>query len=234
MTCQRPSNHRTGCPAEGSSASEFVSDGAQVTSGGGRDGIVQRQADTRVISPGGAKQALAFARSLLASLFLITGVAQATAQAAPMALDTFGAICQADANQSQTAAQFEADGWTAPPAALLPAFAHELMEPDEEALFVRDAGTGKILAATMTEKRGLLGTRTRSACFLRVFVETPDQMRADFRNRMEVEPDTITDNAKVHADLWTTLLKGRTVGFRAEKLPEGFWMVTVSRVLVNA
>jgi len=158
----------------------------------------------------------------------------AAAQAAPLALDSFRSICQANLDQPETSARFAADGWTLAPDSLSDAFTQDIVDPDAEALFVRDVGAGKVLAATMSEKRGLLGTRTRSVCFIRVFVETPDQMRADFRSRMGAAPDTATDSDEVRADSWSSLLAGQVIGLRAVKLPEGYWMVTAYRVLTNA
>ncbi|MBT8408044.1 MAG: hypothetical protein KJN93_00280 [Alphaproteobacteria bacterium] len=107
------------------------------------------------------------------------------------------------------------------------------MDPDDARRFALKTGGATILAAAMTERRGFIAKRNKTICFVRVFVETPDQMRADFRTRMGNAPDTTTDSIEVRADVWATLLGGRVVGFRAVNLPDGIWMVTISRMLAD-
>lgn len=167
------------------------------------------------------------------SLGLALVATGAAAQPAPRALDTFQSVCAKDLSHDATAAALAEDGWQPAPPELEALFGQDILDPDDARRFVIDTGDGTLLAAAMTERRGLLGTRNRTLCFVRLFLETPDPIRADFRARMGAAPDNTTDSDEVRADLWGTIPSGRIVGLRAVNLPEGFWMITVSRTLAD-
>lgn len=158
----------------------------------------------------------------------------AVGQGAPLALSTFSDVCLTDTEHSRTVAAFSQAGWSASPSELEQLFAQDLVDPDETSRFVMNLdGGGSVLAAALSEKRGLLGTRNKTVCMLRLFVETPERIRADFRDQQAAQPDDVTNSAEVAADIWDSYSNGKVIGFRATLLPEGFWMVTLTRVLVD-
>lgn len=171
-----------------------------------------------------------FLRTLALGAVGVISASTALSQPAPTALDAFQSICMAEADHTSTVAAFERTGWSQPSAQFEQYLTQDLLDPDDAALFSLDAGGVPIFAAAMSEKRGLLGNRSRTLCFVRLFTDDPTLIRADFRGRIGTDPDEVTDSDEVRADTWLTFLEGRVFGLRAVKLGDGFWMVTLNRM----
>ncbi|MDU8944606.1 hypothetical protein [Ovoidimarina sediminis] len=161
------------------------------------------------------------------ALMALVAATPATAQPAPTALDTFQSVCARNLSQNAAATALAAAGWKTASPDLRNLFETDLINAARAQNFFMEIGGGAILASTATERRGLMRKRQKSLCFVRLFAEAPDRMRADFRARMGSAPHDSTQNEAVRADIWAAA--SHVTGFRAVRLPEGHWMITVSR-----
>ena len=171
------------------------------------------------------------ALTIALGLTLIGGAA--SAQVAARALDSFSELCLPGNSHPDTAAAFRDAGWSTAPDEFDELLAQDVVKPEQAERFVLNYQGGTILASSVSERRGLIRKRNKTMCMVRVFVETPDEMRADFQSRMPSSPDKTTESAKVRADTWTKFLSGRVVAFRAVNVQEGVWSVSVYRVLAD-
>ena len=169
--------------------------------------------------------------TLACGAILVAGIA--AAQVAPKALDSFKEICLPGASHIDTVAAFERTGWTEAPDELSQFFNQDVVDPDAEERFILNYQGGVILAAALSERRGLLAKRDMTVCMVRVFTDDPTRMRADFLSRMDVSPDQDVDSEEVRANIWFEILGLELVAFRAVKIQENMWSVTTYRTLIN-
>ncbi|MCP4936126.1 MAG: hypothetical protein GY927_18470 [bacterium] len=136
--------------------------------------------------------------------------------------------------QEQVEKEFKARNWKSPDPALHILYQQDNTNPDSTAYFMFDEPSGgKVLGASLSEKKGILLSRQKSTCFIRIFVETPERLRDDFRSLIKIPADNSVDNSNVLADVWASYLKGKVIGFRAVRSSNGYWTITATRILTN-
>lgn len=146
-------------------------------------------------------------------------------------VDDFEQACLGQSTFEKQAKQFVSMNWTIAPSEFASILSQELVKPESSENFVRDIpGGGKYLAATtIGMARSGLSSRKSLNCFVRMWTDTFDEAREDFRTRINRPPDKVTDSNDVAADSWITLLTGEVVSFRVIKTDQGIYMVTISR-----